>query len=307
MIKILIKLLISVSIIAYLFMRADLNSVFERMKSADHLLVISSTCLFLALVIPQSIRWLSILKGAGAGLKLRLATGITLVGWFFNQVLPSSVGGDAFRVWYAYRFGIRLSTATQSVIFDRISALIAIMFILLVMSPWLKFFFSSSQPVFTILLFASMLLLGCITLLIADRIIPSFLPDSVKENVVEFSRTARQVFLCRIGLRVIALSVAIHFIVALVVWLLAKSLHIPLDIFHVLLLMPVILFVTAIPISIAGWGVRESTMVIVFGMVGVPDESAISLSLSFGLVMLVASLPGGVVWWFMHHEVPQTE
>ena len=305
MIKILIKLLISVSIIAYLFTRADLDLVFDRMKTAEHSLVLASTCLFFALVIPQSIRWLSILKGSGAGLKFQLATGITMVGWFFNQVLPSSVGGDAFRVWYAYRFGVRLSTATQSVIFDRLSALMAVMFILLMSSPWLNLFFSSNQPVLAILFFAFMLLSGCIFLMIADYIVPSFLPDTVKEHVIEFSGTARKVFLGKTGLQVIAISVVIHFIVALVVWLLAQSLHIPLDIVHVLLLMPVILFVTAIPISIAGWGVRESTMVIVFGMVGMPTESAISLSLSFGLIMLVASLPGGVVWWFMHHEVPQ--
>ena len=102
----------------------------------------------------------------------------------------------------------------------------------------------------------------------------------------------------------IALSVVIHLTVATAVWLLARSMQIPLELVHSLLLMPVILFVSAIPISIAGWGVREGTSVLVFGMVGMPAESAISLSLSFGLVMLVTGLPGGVVWWFMHHEIP---
>jgi uncharacterized protein (TIRG00374 family) len=285
----------------------DLNSVFERMKTADLFLVSLSICLLFVLVLPQALRWLIIIKASGSHLKLQLAVGTTMVGWFFNQVLPSSVGGDAFRVWYAYRFGIRLSIATQSVIFDRISALMAVMLILLVSSPWLKLFFSSNQPVLTVLLFALILLLGCVTLLIADNLTPSFLPDLVKAQVADFSRTARKVFLSATGLRVIALSVAIHLAVALAVWLLAQSMQIELDIVHVWLLMPVVLFVSAIPISIAGWGVRESTMVVVFGMVGVPTESAISLSLSFGMAMLVASFPGGVAWWLMHHETPKTE
>jgi uncharacterized protein (TIRG00374 family) len=307
MLKLLVKFLVSVSMIAYLFSKADLNLVLERMKAADLWLVSLSLGLLFALVFPQALRWQKILDASGAHLKYTLAAGTTMVGWFFNQVLPTTVGGDAFRIWYAYRFGIRLRAATQSVIFDRLSALIAVSLILLLSSPWLKSVFSSDQPVFTVLIFSFVILAGCIVLLIADYLIPPFLPNSLKKQAVEFSGAARQVFLGRTGIKVVALSAAMHFAVASVVWLLAQSMQIQLNIVHVLLLMPVILLVTAIPISIAGWGVRESSMVVVFGMVGMPTESAISLSLSFGLVMLLASLPGGVAWWLMHHEVPQTE
>ena len=305
--KLVVKLFVSVSIIAYLLSTVDFNLVLERLKTADMFLVFLSVCLLFVLVFPQALRWKIIIDASEAKLKLSYAVGTTMVGWFFNQVLPSSVGGDAFRVWYAYRFGVRLRTATQSVIFDRISALMAVVLILLISSPWLNLVFSSDQPVFTVLLFAFALLLGCIILLVADRFIPSFTPAAVKGQVVEFSGAARKVFLGGTGIRVIAISCAIHFSVALAVWLLALSMQIQLNIIHIFLLMPVILFVTAIPVSIAGWGIRESSMVVVLGMVGVPAESAISLSLSFGLAMLFASLPGGIVWWLMHHEVPQAE
>jgi uncharacterized membrane protein YbhN (UPF0104 family) len=305
--KHLLKLLISVSIIVYLFSKVDISAVLERMKTANFLLVFLATSLIFALVVPQAIRWRKILIILGAQLKFRLALGTTMVGWFFNQVLPSSVGGDAFRIWYAYRFGIRLAIATQSVIFDRVSALIAVMLILLFSSPWLNVFFTSNQPVLTVVLFATVLLIVCILLLVSDYLIPPFLPNTLKNKIVEFVRTTRSVFLGRNGLKVIAISVAIHMTIAFAVWLLAQSMQIQLNIMHVLLLMPLILFVSSIPISIAGWGVRESSMVVVFGMVGVPTEAAMSISLSFGLAMLVASIPGGIVWWLMHHEVPETD
>ena len=302
-----VKLLFSVSIIAYLFSKADLNSVWSQMRTADLSLVTLSVVLLFALVFPQAIRWRMVLSTSNEILDLKRAIGTTMIGWFFNQALPSSVGGDAFRIWYAYRFGVQLRAATQSVIFDRLSALMAVTLILLISSPWLSLVFSSAEPMFAVLFFAVALLIGCIILLVADYLVPSFIPISVKEQAVKFSGAARKVFLGVIGIKVITISIVIHFFVALAVWLLAQSMQIQLGIVHVLLLMPVILFVTAIPISIAGWGLRESTMVVVFGMVGVPTESAISLSLSFGLAMLVASLPGGFVWWLMHHEVPQTE
>lgn len=306
-VKLVVKFLVSVSIIAYLFSKADLKLVLEQMKTADPWLVSGAVGLLFALVLPQALRWQKILAASGAHLKYTQAMGTTMVGWFFNQVLPTTVGGDAFRIWYAYRFGIRLRTATQSVIFDRLSALMGVSLILLLCSPWLGSVFSSNQPVLTVLIFAFMVLAGCIVLLISDHLIPSFLPNALKKQSVEFSGAARQVFLGRTGIMVVALSAVMHSAVAVVVWLLAQSMQIQLEIVHVLLLMPVILLVTAIPVSIAGWGVRESSMVVVFGMVGMPTESAISLSLGFGLVVLLAGLPGGVAWWLMHHEVPQTD
>lgn len=44
-----------------------------------------------------------------------------------------------------------------------------------------------------------------------------------------------------------------------------------------------------------------------FGMIGMPVESAFSLSVSFGLVLIVTGLPGGIVWWFMHFEFPKNK
>jgi len=59
------------------------------------------------------------------------------------------------------------------------------------------------------------------------------------------------------------------------------------------------LLILTIPISIGGWGVREGAMVTAFALVGVPGEGALVLSLLFGVIGLVVSLPGGIVWLMM--------
>jgi hypothetical protein len=51
-----------------------------------------------------------------------------------------------------------------------------------------------------------------------------------------------------------------------------------------------------LPVSVAGWGVRELAMVSAFGYVGVPDADALLMSLCFGLLILTISLPGGLLW-----------
>ena len=50
------------------------------------------------------------------------------------------------------------------------------------------------------------------------------------------------------------------------------------------------------PISIAGWGVREGAMVIMLGLVGISSESALALSLLYGIILTIVGLAGGILW-----------
>jgi hypothetical protein len=87
-------------------------------------------------------------------------------------------------------------------------------------------------------------------------------------------------------------------VVATLVWYavaLALGLDIPLIYFF--LFNPLIAFVLMLPISFNGLGPKEATAVFFFGLVGVPSEAAFALSLIFHAVVVLTSLPGGVLWW----------
>ncbi|HEC14310.1 MAG TPA: UPF0104 family protein, partial [Rhodospirillales bacterium] len=79
-------------------------------------------------------------------------------------------------------------------------------------------------------------------------------------------------------------------------FVLALGLGLDVTFVDCLVLFPPVLLVTTLPISIAGWGVREGAMVAAFGLVGVPAEGALVLSILFGLLSIAISLPGGVIW-----------
>jgi len=68
----------------------------------------------------------------------------------------------------------------------------------------------------------------------------------------------------------------------------------------VILMQPVALAV-ALPISIGGWGVRETAMIGLLGFVGIPSSAALSLSVQMGLLTIVATLPGAA-FWLLHRE-----
>jgi len=59
---------------------------------------------------------------------------------------------------------------------------------------------------------------------------------------------------------------------------------------------PPVLLVTTLPISIAGWGVREAAMVVAFGLIGVPEDGALVLGFMIGVIGVVVGVPGGILW-----------
>ena len=59
-----------------------------------------------------------------------------VIGTFFNQTLPSSIGGDAVRLWLVARAGAGWRAATYSIFVDRAIGLIALAIIIVASLPW---------------------------------------------------------------------------------------------------------------------------------------------------------------------------
>lgn len=76
----------------------------------------------------------------------------------------------------------------------------------------------------------------------------------------------------------------------------AKSLDIDVTAIDCIVLMQPVALLANLPISIGGWGVRETAMIFLFGFVGVPASAALILSVQLGLLSLLVVLPGGILW-----------
>jgi hypothetical protein len=57
-----------------------------------------------------------------------------------------------------------------------------------------------------------------------------------------------------------------------------------------------VMLITMLPISIAGWGVREATMGLAFGYAGLVSNEGVNISLVFGAVNFLVGAFGGLVW-----------
>ena len=88
----------------------------------------------------------------------------------------------------------------------------------------------------------------------------------------------------------------IHLLTISAAWCCAKAVAAPVGFAHVLFLMPPVLLIATVPISIAGWGVRESSMIAAFAYAGLAESDGLTLSILFGAVSFIIGIVGGIVW-----------
>jgi uncharacterized membrane protein YbhN (UPF0104 family) len=114
---------------------------------------------------------------------------------------------------------------------------------------------------------------------------------------------AARVFLApRVAAAVFALSVLMHVAVSAVVWLLATGAGARLDFLTCVVVVPMVLLMSMLPVSIAGWGVREGAMLVALGASGVEAGIALTTSIVFGVLLAMSSLPGVPAWLYERRQ-----
>lgn len=293
-----VKAAITLSLIGWLLHRIDLAPVFQRFGQIQLALAIAAAVVMFVQLLVTGWRWWLVGRTIGAALDRRAALRLTLIGHFFSQTLPSAIGGDAVRAWLASREGVSLGKAVASVFADRIAALLMLvalvaatlpLFHARVPDPGLRLALSgavAATAIGMVLFFA----LGprVASLLQRFRLTRplALLANDLRAILTRPSRTAA----------VASLAACVHVGVVVSVWMMARALRLDVEAFDCLVLIPPIVLLTMLPISIAGWGVREGAMVVGFGFVGLSPPDALALSVAFGLIQVAIGLPGGALW-----------
>ena len=100
-----------------------------------------------------------------------------------------------------------------------------------------------------------------------------------------------------IAVPVFGISVIGHLMMVSAIFILSNELQLGVSFVDCLVLVPGVMLLSAVPVSIAGWGVREAVMVAAMGLLGVATDASTSLSLIYGFIMVVIGLVGGVLWF----------
>lgn len=220
---------------------------------------------------------------------------------FYSNFLPTAIGGDIFRIYHLNHHIKNLSNSSSVVLFERISGFFSLLLMSVIASIILFFNFDRQDFLFNVLLIAFMSIFGLFLLLNRKfeskliNLIPKlgfpFVLDyiqKVNENIRQFIKDTE------VAKNTLIQSASFQLFSVIVIYIYGSSLGINVSIIFYFVMIPITYFVTMLPISFAGIGLREVTIVSLFSLVEVQSHIAITLSFLIYMEILLKGITGGI-------------
>ena len=298
------KLVVSVGLLALLISRSDAPRLWEYVRTASIGWLASALLLYLLMVLASAWRWGLLLGAQGVVVPARTLTGSFLVATFFNNFLPSNIGGDVIRIADTARPAGSKTLAAAVVLVDRGLGLLGLILLAAIAGSVVGDTGASPLPpalLWAVFVGASLVAApifvapGWVIRLMAPlrRLNPQWVGarlDRLSGVLSRFSGAWGALGGCFAG-AVLVQAILVGFYAAV-----AHAIGVEISPWHMAVLVPVSFLVQMLPLSVNGFGLREATFSFYFARIGLPIEAALVISLlGAGLVMLF-SLSGAVVY-----------
>lgn len=302
---ILLKVLIALVLIGIILSKVNLDDVWLAFSRANKWLIFSAFFLYFVGLCIVAARWKLLLAVQGVTASFPTLVKSMIVAVFFNNFLPSTIGGDAMRAYDTWKMGGGKTQSVSIIFIDRLLGIFTLfMFALLaLLLTSHKVFFIPNFKLWV--LFAVFIGIAAIyVLFFKAAVISRYLHSGNQENTGTLKRIMRKVFDVfavyndKHGVLSITLmlSVFLQLNVIFHYYLLALSLSIDVPLGAMFIIIPVAIVVMMIPVSINAIGVRELVFVALFGLYGVSSADALAFSwMSFILITLLGVF-GGIVF-----------
>lgn len=240
------------------------------------------------------LRWRMICSALGVHVPgWQLTLGWVGMGLALSQVLPSSIGGDAYRVVaLGRRAGI--AAATRTVVAERVAGLLTLCALTLPLSLAAIPFTRSSAAFVAYASLSGTVLAGGVVVGVVARLLARW---TVSRLVSLVAADFRAMYSTSTLLPVFGVSAVIHALSAGAVVCLSAALALD-DVlwWQAAVVVPGTLLVSAIPVSLGGWGIRESSMVLGLTAFAIPGAAALALSICYGLATAATGVIGLILW-----------
>ena len=302
--------LFGLGLLAFLLWRVDWQELTRILRQASLGYVGAALLIELLNVLPRVLRWRALLLTQGAQEPFSRLLSIYLVGSFFNNFLPSNVGGDSVRMLRMGQLTGQGADAVSSVLVERLCGLFAVLLIgvVAVLSNWRLA--SAGGIGFLVLGMFAVFVLGMLLLFNlrlvrswADRLTPPT-PSGALGGVLaaligKLGKLYDSIYAFRsherVLLVVLAFSLLFRFGDVLRLYVQSLALHVPVSFIWLMMAISLIAVVTSLPLSLNAIGIQEGAYVFFFGLAGIAAPQALALALLSRGVRLAVSLVGGVI------------
>jgi glycosyltransferase 2 family protein len=289
--------------IAYLVWKVDLGETLHVLRRAQAAPLLAATAIWFAAVWPLAWRWQQLLRARGVNAPLGWLVRTYFVSYAAGQLLPTSLGGDAARIYSGSRRHRGETEAfVGSVLMERILGGIATLLLAAVglglavgrfdIGPyvWIEGALVAATFAATIVLFSARMrrpLRRLVPLLRALRLERP--ARTFYEGLHAYRRDTRLL------LEATTLTVLVQAVRILGIWLIGRSVGVHLSPRPYYVMGPLLFLVMLIPFTVSGLAVREAFFVSFLGQLGVGADAAFATGFLFFLLSVVLSVPGAVI------------
>ena len=297
-----LRILVSVGLVAVLLwsMRGHLPYICVTLAKTNLFLFSAAVLLFVTATILIAFRLRLVFLGEGLRIAFGRVIQLTFIGYFFNNFMPTAVGGDIVKAHYAHKETGKTAKSFVSVFMDRFIGLFSFVAlgVLALLVSW-----ESIDPYLRKIVLAFALLAIIVLLSVLNRVIARFVLNALSRfklwnmgeklskiyRAVHEYRNKKMLILTAMGVSLVSQS--LYF---LTVYLLNRSLGTNLPLNAVFLIMPIVSVISMMP-SLGGLGLQEGAIVVLFGP-SIGNDNAFSVSILLRVVLLLVGLIGAAIY-----------
>ncbi len=285
LLKTLLQLIVTSAALYLVLKKTDVPKLGDIIRNANPWYLLLSLLFFNISKFINAVRLNRFFKVIGIELSAMYNLKLYYLGMFYNLFLPGGVGGDGYKIYVLQKnHGLKMINVFHAVFWDRLSGIIALIFLSLILLQPSSFVVHLPRfvPYLWVLLIAVYPLARLLNKLFYKQFISVFTITSIESLLIQIAQVISAFFILK------AISQNAHVVDYLVIFLIST-------------------IATIIPITIGGAGAREITFFYLLGFIQVGTNAGVALSLIFFVISAISSLAG--ILTRIHHEksVPEIE
>ncbi len=298
---IVVKFLVTITLIAVLISNADWPTIFDQVHHIGVFLIVATLVILILSVTISTYKWKLFLSIHGLKYDFSRLHRYYFIAMYINNFLPTSIGGDGYRIYKTLDNERSRSSALIAVLMERVTGLAALLILAYVSAIYL--FIVANDDIAKVLLIIGTI--SCAAIMTSYFFFPARYFRRLTNRFVCLASIIKTLSLHlgdyithrHLTIKVVTVSFLFHFHLCLAyVVLLVFGLNLSVSIYELFIVLAVVGLIGVLPISINGLGVVEGTFIFLIGQYGVDYDDALMVALLIRLLVVPISIVGAVLF-----------
>ncbi len=299
-----LKIALTLGLVAYIVTTAGFSALWQSLSAIHPAWVALAGALWLAQMLLSALRWYIVIHDQGIALPFWRCCAFYYSGYLIGLVMPATVGMDAARTKLLMSGDISLAQAARTVVKDRLLATSSVVAVAVASLPVLYSLISNTVALTGLTIVITGLVGTVIAALFGERVW-ALIPWAGKHLALVSTETRALLKHGKMAIPVILLGIVIQLLVIVQFWCLGQAVDFKAPWYTYFALVPAISILTMLPVTINGWGMRETALYKGMALMGIVSPLAVTVSIAYGLLSTAMGLGAApiLIRLFLTHAI----